>query len=56
MMQCWAEMAELVDAVDSKSTDFGRAGSSPALGTTPLQQSGLVAANGKRPVWVVRSA
>lgn len=29
-------MVELVDAVDSKSSAFGRAGSSPARGTTFL--------------------
>ena len=28
-----AQVAELVDALDSKSSDFGRAGSIPALST-----------------------
>ncbi len=31
-------MAELVDAVDSKSTESNRAGSSPAAGTTHTNQ------------------
>ncbi len=30
-----AQVAKLVDARDLKSLDFGHAGSSPALGTTP---------------------
>ena len=29
-----ADVAELVDALDSKSSDFGRAGSIPASSTT----------------------
>ena len=31
-----AQVAELVDAPDSKSGSFGSAGSSPALGTSPF--------------------
>jgi hypothetical protein len=35
-----ASVAELVDALDSKSCSFGSAGSIPARGTKALEQSG----------------
>ena len=43
-----ASMAELVDALDSKSSVLGRAGSIPALSTDKPQKSGIASELQKR--------